>query len=117
MSDVKAKIFTVLKICLAIFGCLIVSTSIYLGSSIFVYAAWHCPPPCEHKTPLWVDLTILLLFLSPFLVFTIGAYLCRNAIYFLTESKILRVLLLLSFALFPLFIFVGFVIYVINSPA
>lgn len=116
MSHAKAKIFTVLKICLAIFGCLIVSISIYLGSSIFVYAAWHCPPPCEHKTPMWIDLTILLIFLSPFLVFTIGAYLCRNAIYSLTESKILRVLLLLFFAFFPIFLFVGFVFYAVNSP-
>ena len=114
MNEVKYKLFSVGKILLMLIFCLIISICIYLGSFIFAFGVWHCPAGNCH-TPLWADLTIFMLWMSPFLVFAAGAYICRDPVYELTDNKYARVSMLLAFTLFPLWVFAGFIVYAIIS--
>ena len=115
MSEANGKLFSVGVILGGMIFCTIISSLIYFCSMFVVYAAWHCPSG-NCQTPTWINILVLLLLTSPLPVFGIGAYLCRNAIYALTRSWFLRVIMLLSFALFPLFLLIGLIAYIINSP-
>ena len=110
----KSKLFSVGKILLGIVFCLIVSACIYLGSTIFVFGAWHCPHG-NCQTATWINVVIFLIFVSPLLIFSIGAYLCCDAVYALTDSKYLRMFVFLAFSLFPLCIFTGLIVYAVIS--
>jgi hypothetical protein len=113
MNETTGKIPSVLKLVCALFLCCLLSLGVYLLAVPFVYGAWHCPPPAVCAAPLWVDLVSLFIFLSPLSIFTFGAYLCRKIIWSLSESKILRAVVFGSFALFPLVVFGGLIIYII----
>lgn len=114
MNQTESKLFSAGKILGGLVFCLLVSLGIYAASLFFIYGAWHCPAG-NCQTPLWVDVAVFALLASPFLVFILGAYLARRAVYALTENAFLRVLLLLLFAGFPLLLFAGFVVYAVNS--
>lgn len=114
MSQIESKLFSAGKILGGLAFCLLISLGIYAASIFFIYAAWHCPAG-NCQTSLWADITVFSLLASPFLVFIIGAYLAREAIYALTENVFLRVLLLLIFACFPILLFAGFAVYAVNS--
>lgn len=114
MSESESKLFSFGKILAGFIFCLVISVCIYLLSMFFVYAAWHCPSGnCQTKT--WVDIVIFAIFASPLLVFIIGAYFSRNAVFALTENRFLRFLILMIFACSPILLIAGFVIYAINS--
>src|ERR1041384_900369 len=97
MSQTESKLLSIGKILGGAAFCLVISLGIYAASIFFIFGVWHCPSG-NCQTPLWVNVTVFLLLSSPFLVFIIGAYLSRGAVYALTENKFLRVLLLLIFA-------------------
>jgi len=113
MNKSTGKIFSVLKLIGALFLCCLLSLGVYLLAVPFVYGAWHCPPPSKCDSPLWVNLIVLFIFLSPLLIFVFGAYLCREIIRSLGESKILRAALFALFALFPVLLFGGLIAYII----
>lgn len=108
------KLSSISKILGALFFCLVISIAIYSASVIFIFSAWHCPSG-NCQTDSWVNLVVFAILLSPFLIFIAGAYFSWKAVYAITEIKILRLMILLSFALFPILPFAGFVIYAINS--
>ena len=111
MSD---KILPVLKLFLALFLCGLLSLGVYALATPFVYAMWHCPPPRECDNPAWIEFSILFIISSPVLIFALGAYFCRNLVVALTETKFLRVVLLLGFTLFPLFVFGLLIVYIVK---
>ena len=113
MNETTGKIHSVLKLVCALFLCCLLSLGVYLLALPFVYGAWHCPPPVKCAALLWVNLIILFVFLSPLLIFTVSAYLCRKIIASLIQSKILRAVVFGLFALFPLLVFGGLIIYII----
>jgi hypothetical protein len=112
----NGKISAVLKLILALFLCGLISLGIYLLAMPFIYGVWHCPPPRECSAPAWAEYSVFFILLSPFLVFAGGAYFCRGIVAQLTKIKFLRVILLLGFAFFPLFITVLLAVYIINTP-
>ena len=115
MSDTKTKIYAALKLISAIVLCLFFSLIIYLLATPFIFGAWHCPsPPCN--SPDWIQWTVFLILVSPLLVFTFGAYLCRKIIESLSEVKLVRGLIFAGFALFPLILWGGLIVYIINTP-
>ncbi len=114
MSENANRMYYVGKIIFALFFCLIISAGIYFCSMIFIYGAWHCPRG-NCQTPVWVDLTVFLLLANPIFIFAAGAYFIRKTFYSMTESKIYRVLLISSFALFPVFVFSGLIFYLVIS--
>ena len=111
MNETKSKISSIGKIFLGLVFCSIVSVCIYLGSMIFIYGAWHCPPPHLCETAVWVNIVILLLLISPLFIFAVGAYLCRDAVYDLTSGKYLRIALLAAFASCPVYLLIGIIIF------
>jgi hypothetical protein len=108
MSEATSKLFSVGKIAGGFLFCLIISLLIYLSSMMLIFGAWHCPSGNCPK-PAWIDITVFLLLASPLLIFSIGAYLCRIAVYELTKSLILRLIILSTFALFPFYLLVGLI--------
>lgn len=114
MNETKNKLLSAVKILSALIFCLIISLCIYLASMIIVYGAWHCPSG-NCRTSVWVDAAIFLIWFSPLFIFIGGAYVCRNAVYSLTTNKFLRVIILAAFALFPLFLVAGIIVYAVNS--
>ncbi len=112
----NGKILTVLKLILALFLCCVVSLGIYLLATPFIYGVWHCPPPRECSTPAWAEYSVFFILLSPFLVFAGGVYFCRSIVAQLTKIKLLRLILLLGFAFFPLLIGILLIAYIINTP-
>lgn len=115
MSETNSKLFSIGKILGGLFFCLIVLLSVYLISMFVAFGAWHCSSGNCRTTTNWLDIAVFSMWLSPFLIFAVGAYLCRNAIYALTAHRFLRVLMLLAFALFPVYLIAGFIIYAANS--
>lgn len=113
MNGTMDKTFSVLKLAGALFLCSLLSLGVYLLAVPFVYGAWHCPPPAKCDSPLWVNLIVLFIFLSPLLIFALGAYLCREIIRSLSQSKILCAVVFTLFALFPLLLFGGLIAYII----
>jgi len=91
----------------------LLSLGVYLLATPFVYGAWHCPPPAKCATPLWINLIVLFVFLSPLLIFAAGAYHCREIIASLGQSKILRAVVFTLFALFPILALGGLIAYII----
>jgi len=112
MNETMGKIFSILKLIGALFICCLLSLGVYLLAFPFVYGAWHCPPPAKCDLPLWVNLIILFIFLSPLLIFALGAYLCREIIRSLSQSKILRAVVFTLFALFPFLLFGSLIAYI-----
>jgi hypothetical protein len=115
MNTTTGKILTTLKLAYALFSCCLLSLGVYLLAAPLVYGAWHCPPPAVCDTPLWINLIILFIFLSPLLIFTGGAYLCRSIVASLAQSKILRAVVFILFGLFPLLVFGGLIVYIIHT--
>lgn len=114
-EQANSKLFSVGVILGGMIFCLIISLCIYVISMFVAFAAWHCPPgKCEPRTLL--DLTVFSLWLSPFLIFSLGAYLCRKSIFNLTTNKLWQTLLFMIFGLFPAFIIAGILVYIIISP-
>lgn len=114
MSGSGNKLFVIGIIFARLVFCLVISLGIYLISTIFVYAAWHCPAGnCETAT--WSNLIIFAIFASPFPIFIFGAYFSRHSIYALTENAIARFLIFMVFACFPLLLLVAFITYAVNS--
>ena len=109
MNSATGKILSILKLACALFLCCLLSLGVYLLAAPFVYGVWHCPPPSKCDTPLWINLIVLFVFLSPLLIFAAGAYLCREIIASLGQSKITRAVVFILFALFPLFVFGGLI--------
>ena len=115
MKATTNKFKAFFKLILALFVCIAVSMGIYLAAVPFIYGAWHCPPPRECSTPAWAEYTVFFILLSPFLVFAGGAYLCRNIARSISQSNILRALILLVFALFPLLALAALIAYIVSD--
>ncbi len=115
MSETNSKLFSIGKILGGLFFCLIVSLAVYFVSMFVAFGAWHCSSGNCRTTTNWLDIAVFSMWLSPFLIFAFGAYLCRNAVSTLTENRFLRVLMLFAFTLFPVFLIAGFIIYAVNS--
>lgn len=114
MGEAKSKTYSIGEIILAFVYCSIISFFIYAVSVFYIFGAWHCPNG-DCQTPTWVNATIFLILASPFFIFPLGAYFARNAIYALTASKISRILIILAFALFPVYALAGLIVYIANS--
>lgn len=114
MSATSNKLFLVGKISLMLIFCLGISLIIGFFSIIYVFGISDCVlDKCQSS--ILGNIAAYLVLLSPLLIFSIGAYLCRNDINALTKIKFRRVILFLSFALFPIYFLVGFIIYAVNS--
>lgn len=106
--------FTIFKILLAILLCTIMSLGVYLAATPVIYAAWHCPQPDQCNSPNWLQWLVLLIFLSPLAIFTFGAYLSRKMISTLTGNKFLRGVIFFIFGTFPILLFIGLIIYIVQ---
>lgn len=114
MAEAKSKLYSVGEIALALFFCCLFSFFIYAVSVFYIFAAWHCPDG-NCQTPTLVNAIVFLILASPFFIFPLGAYFARNAVYNLTESKIFRIIMLATFALFPLVGFAAMIAYIVNT--
>jgi hypothetical protein len=112
MSEINNKLFSVGTILGGFLFCLFLSFLVYTCSMFVIYGAWHCPHG-NCYTPTWINIVILLLLTSPLLIFSIGAYLCRGAIYTLAKKRVLRIIMLSSFGLFPLYLLIGLIVYMV----
>jgi hypothetical protein len=115
MDATPRKISSIFKLFLALLICGILSLGIYLAAVPFIYAVWHCPPPRECSAPAWMQYLVFFILLAPLLIFAGGAYLCRNVVGSISQSKLLRALILVLFALFPLFALAALIAVIISD--
>ncbi|MGI8670410.1 MAG: hypothetical protein ACR2J3_11305 [Aridibacter sp.] len=115
MNNTPNKFFTLLKIILALLFCLLISFGVYFASVPIIYAAWHCPDPSRCNSPNWLQWLVLFILISPVPIFILGAYLSRKMISTLTQNKFLRAVIFFGFAIFPILLWIGLVIYIVES--
>lgn len=114
MDKPNSNFFSIGKILAMLFFCSLISLFIYAVSIFYVFGIGNCPPGgC--RTTAWENFAAYMVLLLPFFVFIFGAYLCRTDIRALTTIKFLRVILFAAFALFPLYLAAGLMIYAVNS--
>lgn len=114
MSDTKTKIWAAAIIIFNFAMCVLISAGVYAVSTIVAFGAWHCPPPNQCDEKVWLDLLILLMWLSPFAFFAFGAFVSRPSFHKLAENNLTRKLMFFAFALFPLLALIGLIVYAVK---
>ena len=110
MNVTTKRISSVILILLTFLLCCGLSAAMLFITMIFAYAAWHCPNGnCE--TSVWVNSLLLALFLTAILIFPLAAFLSRKVAAAVTESVIVRTIILTLFAIFPVIFITAMIVY------